>query len=469
MRGKKFIRSVAVCLVFVLVVGGIPNLGNRMDTRAVAAEVAENGSDTVSGSAGDVASGGAVNIDLSAYITEAPASVTVRGGSKRVRITWNAVAYADGYYIYSRPSTSASYTKAATIKNGATVTYTKTGLVQNTTYYFRVCAYREVNGVIVEGTLSTAASAKTAGVAATSKAAKKYGTKTLFKKSPAYKKYTKMRNSLSYTRSFAIPGMKTTNVAGFACTSMVPQAICYAGSYLLISAYDSKGVDYSVIYVVSKSAKSYITTIVLPSKAKIGGMAYDGTNIWVTKGSYAACFPYSYVTDAVNSGSAYKSLSAYSSVCKVDTSAGYMGYYNGTLWVGPTKAASTTMYGYQINDVGTKLTLTRKYSMVMPSRTQGLTFNSDGTMIVTRSYRTKSSLSGYVSQVRTYVPSYGSADANGKILKNNALAVSKMPPLVEGVAVYGSYTYAVFSSSHYGSCKYPVDRVLALKTAKLIA
>ena len=145
-----------------------------------------------------------------------------------------------------------------------------------------------------------------------------------------------------------------------------------------------------------------------------------------------------------------------------------MGYYNGTLWVGPFSQSSAKMYGYGIANKTTAPSLSQTYTMTVPSKTQGITFNSDGTMILSRSYRTKKSKSGYISQIRSYLPSYGNAGTSGKVLKNSALAITTMPPLVEGLAVYGSYTYAVFSSTHYSGCKYPVDRVIALKTSKLI-
>lgn len=464
----------ALCLSLAMAVGSMTGLSASVKTAdAVTNSVVSGGAmgGAASGGAVDetpVASGGAVDTQMPPKPAEAPQSLTARGGSKRVRLTWSKVSLADGYYIYARPSTEPAFTKVATVQDGTKLTYVKKSLLQNTKYYFYVSAYRKINGVEYPGELSAVVSAKTASVAATSKAAKKYSTKSAFKKSPAYKKYTKMKSKMNYTKSFAIPGLKNTNVAGFACTTMVPQAVCYAGNYLLVSAYDSKGVDYSVIYVVSKAAKSYITTIVLPSKAQVGGMAFDGTNIWISKGSSVACFPYSFITQAVNSGSAYKSLSAYTKVCKVKTSASYLGYYEGTLWVGPNTAGKTTMYGYTIQDKATTPSLTQRYSMAMLSRTQGITFQSDGTMLLTRSYRNKTTQSGYVSQIRSYRPSFNSASATGKIKKNAVVAKNTMPPKAEGITIYGTYTYVAFSSGAYSSCKYPVDRVIALKTNKLL-
>lgn len=461
-KGKKLAKGLAVCLTMAMVLGSMPEFAGVV-RESKAADLQDGNSSETS-----TVTGGAAGVDLSQYAPTSPSSVKAKSGSKRVRLTWSGVSNADGYYIYMRPSTSASYTKTATITDGKKLFYVKKSLLQNTKYYFQISAYHKVGDKEVEGTLSSAVSATTASVSSTSKAAKKYSTKTSFTKSPAYKKYTKMKSKMNYSKSFAIPGMKNTNVAGFACKTMIPQAICYAGNYLLISAYDSKGVENSVIYVVSKAAKSYIMTLVLPNKAKVGGMAYDGKNIWISKGGSVACFPYSFVTEAVAGGTAYKSLSAYTSECKVKTTASYVGYYDGVLWIGPNTTGTTRMYGYGVNDKDTVPFLTEQYSMAMPSRTQGITFGSDGTMFVSRSYRTKPSQSGYVSQIRTYRPSYGSASSTGKIKKNAMIVKNAMPPKVEGMAIYGSYMYTVFSSCQYSSCKYPVDRVIALKTTKLV-
>lgn len=196
--------------------------------------------------------------------------------------------------------------------------------------------------------------------------------------------------------------MKTTNAGGFACTTMVPQGMCLAGSYFLISAYDYKNEDSSVIYVVSRASKSYITTIVLPSKAKVGGLAFDGTNVWVSKGKAVASFPYSVVTDAVNAGTSYTVLNSYRNVCALDSTASYMGYYNGVLWIGSFSQSTSTMKGYRLSNTQTLPSLVPAYTMSVPSKTQGVTFSSDGTMILTRSYRTKKAKSGYISQIRTY-------------------------------------------------------------------
>lgn len=461
MKRKNISKSIATCLTLAMVLGSIPN---SESVSKAATEATATPSPTPAPTSSPTPTA------VPDYSEYKPGTTTLaaRAGSSRVRLNWTKVADASGYYIYTRTATEASYKKIKTVVGGSTTEYTKTSLINGTTYYYRIAAYRTVNGVEVEGGLSSAVSATPVSVSATSKTAKKYSTKAKFTASPAYKTYKKTKAALNYTKSFAIPGMKTTNVGGFGCTTMVPQGMCLAGSYFLITAYDYKNTDYSVVYVVSRSSKSYITTIVLPSKAKVGGIAYDGTNVWVSKGKAVASFPYSVITNAVNAGTSYTNLSAYRSVYNLSSTASYMGYYNGVLWIGTFSQSSSTMTGYNITNKETLPSLVPTNTMAVPSKTQGITFDSDGTMILTRSYRTKKAKSGYISQMRTYKPSYNATSSTGKILKNAALKVTTLPPMAEGVAIYGTYTYTLFSSSYYKSCKYPVDRVLALKTNKLI-
>lgn len=473
MTKKKFMKCIAACLTFALLITMVPVQAANTENGSKGADAASGGAASITTPTPTATASASPSVSPTAtvnpalYELDAP-TVTARGGSNRVMLTWNKVAGASGYYIYSRQSTDAVYQQTAVVKSGDTVSYLVKSLTQNSTYYYRVAAYRVVSGTEVEGKLSTAVSAKTAAVSATSKTAKKYSTKSAFTKSPAYKTYKKMRSAMNYSKSFAIPGMKTTNVAGFSCTTMVPQGMCLAGSYFLITAYDYKNVQNSVVYVVSRSSKSYITTIVLPSKAKVGGIAYDGTNVWISKGKAVANFPYSVVTNAVNAGTSYTELPEYKSTVTLDSTASFMGYYNNVLWIGTFSQQTSTMKGYQINNKATLPSLLPTYTMDVPSKTQGITFDSAGTMILTRSYRTKKAKSGYISQIRTYKPSFTSPKSTGKVLKNSAMKVTTMPPMVEGVAVYGTYTYALFSSSYYKSCKYPVDRVIAMKESKLV-
>lgn len=397
-----------------------------------------------------------------------PLITGIQGGTKRVKIYWNKVGNADGYHIYYSTSMNGTYSKLKTITSGSTVKYVKKSLLQNQTYYFKISAYRGSGAGQAESAMSAVCSATTGKVAATSTAAKQYSTKAKFKNSNSYKKFSVLKNA-NYTRTFNMPGAKNTNVAGFASTKMVPQAVCQAGGYLLVSAYDKTGANESVIYVINKSSKAYITTIVMPNKTKLNAMAYDGSYIWVTQKKKVSYFAYDVITQAVGSGAQFFELTAFAGTLPILTTGSYMAYYHNTLWVGAYNATATTnAYGYTMSKTASgKIALTQTYYMTMPNRTRAISFDANGYLYVTRSAKTNSSVSGYISQVRTFLPSITTPTKKGGIKKNAVLQKTTMPPMAMGSAVYGNYLYNVFASCQYSKCTYKVDRVVAVKLTKL--
>ena len=62
-----------------------------------------------------------------------------------VRVNWNKVEGADGYELWrtTTPDDDASWTRTKTIKDGTATNYTNQGLVEGTTYYYKIRAYME--------------------------------------------------------------------------------------------------------------------------------------------------------------------------------------------------------------------------------------------------------------------------------------------------------------------------------------
>lgn len=86
---------------------------------------------------------------------EAP-TISVSSTAKRqAKIGWNRVSGANGYEVYSSTSRNGSYKRAAMILKGKTVSYTNKRLTSGRTYYYRVRAYRTVNGKKVYSSYST--------------------------------------------------------------------------------------------------------------------------------------------------------------------------------------------------------------------------------------------------------------------------------------------------------------------------
>lgn len=85
-----------------------------------------------------------------------PGSVkTTNAGSKKIQVTWGKVTGANGYEVYRSTSKAGSYQKVKTTTKNAAVSFTNTKLTIGKTYYYKVRAYRMVNGKKVYGSFST--------------------------------------------------------------------------------------------------------------------------------------------------------------------------------------------------------------------------------------------------------------------------------------------------------------------------
>lgn len=92
-----------------------------------------------------------------------PATPTLKAkaGTKQAALSWNKIAGATGYEVWMAAGKNGSYKKLTTIKKNATIKYTAMNLKKGGMYYFKVRAYKMVDGRNVYGAYS-----KTIGVKA---------------------------------------------------------------------------------------------------------------------------------------------------------------------------------------------------------------------------------------------------------------------------------------------------------------
>jgi hypothetical protein len=97
--------------------------------------------------------------------------------------------------------------------------------------------------------------------------------------SSQWSSFRTLNRSLYKTGYYLIPGISNTNLGEGTTSRMVPQGICVAGQFVLISAYNfAKPQKYSCIYVLNKNTREYITTLVLNIKSHVGALTYGGGN-----------------------------------------------------------------------------------------------------------------------------------------------------------------------------------------------
>ena len=68
-----------------------------------------------------------------------------------VTVSWNKVSGANGYKVYRAASATGKYSLIKTVNSTSTLSYTDADLTLGKTYYYKVCAYRNVNGSKVNG------------------------------------------------------------------------------------------------------------------------------------------------------------------------------------------------------------------------------------------------------------------------------------------------------------------------------
>lgn len=416
--------------------------------------------------AADIENVGAVSDEVMYGTAPAlPKLKKVKGGDRRVKVYWSKGTGAQLFRIYVSTNASSGYVLGAVAGTDEYMIRAVDGLLQNKKYYVKVAAVRVVSGIEMESE-SEVLSATTKKASATSTKAKKYTTKAKFKKSAAYKKYKDFRKQVVYGKCFVLPGMRNTNVAGFNASRMVPQSITFAGNYLLMSAYDYTKAQESVIYILNKNTRKYITTLVLPHTGHVGGITFDGTNIWITYGKKVQSFRYSLITSAAVSGKPYVEIFSLLNTCQLSDTVSYLAYYKGKLWAGAyNEKLKKYMYGYTIQNKTGVPTLKMTDRMLMPNRTQGVAFTSGGKMLVSRSCQTKKGRSGFLSCLDTYKPTWNLGKKS--IKKNKRKKSVPLPPMNEGIAISGSYTYIIYESPAFSECEAPVDRITAFKTKKI--
>ncbi|MCI8482717.1 MAG: hypothetical protein HFH41_00080 [Lachnospiraceae bacterium] len=293
-----------------------------------------------------------------------------------------------------------------------------------------------------------------------------------------------------------VPGLESTDILGETCSRMVPQGICIAGDYMLVTAYDTGEffrdsenqnrleyrVNRSVLYVLSNQnpqKRELLTTIVLPDVNHVGGVAFDGENVWIAKSTSRQCSVISYdvVRQAAEEKKSSYELEKYDQNVPCGVIASFVTWHKGKLWVG-TYANRTTgtgsLRGFQVVCERTEnekvFTLEKTEDLQIPEFANGAAFMELGD----QTYLLVSTSKGrHLDSELYFYKIYQDLDT-GKNLYD-CYGSRKFPPMAEEVVWDGDQTYLLFESSatcysarKFQKCSYPVDRICGFSTAKLL-
>ncbi|MGN0448747.1 MAG: dockerin type I domain-containing protein [Ruminococcus sp.] len=289
-----------------------------------------------------------------------------------------------------------------------------------------------------------------------------------------------------------VPGLECTNVSGSACDCMTPQGICVTEDYILITAYcrienykkeleenlsegDNKIKSEneseherhnSVIYVLSKTTGNYITTIVLPDKNHVGGIAYDGKYVWIAKSedNEFSAIEISAITNIIAENTDSNTISYYTSVscgCK----ASFVIFFDKRLWVGvcnKSEEGDGVLQGFTISgDTKDTLALSPSKELAIPSNANGAAFTQiDGKtcLAVNASYGRNNDTVTHLYTV--------DLNPESDISVYTDYGEYVLPPMAEEICIDGNNVYTIFESASTAysqvdgkKCNNIVDRV----------
>lgn len=286
-------------------------------------------------------------------------------------------------------------------------------------------------------------------------------------------KSKKLKNMpYDFLKNVKIPGMPSTKEQDrkenrIADTSQCPQGICITDDYLLVSAYsggDQKKPGY--IHVFDKTNGNYLVSLGLKKHSHLGGLAFDGKNVWVchSKSNTLERIPYQFIRQAASEGTQDAvDCSMLFKEYHVSNTPSCIGYSEGRLWVAThNRLFNSRMTAYKM----TKCGLRQVKSCRIPDKVQGIAFDKEGRVYISTSYgRTKS------SYLKVY-DSIGELDQ-----KPNKPAVRvEMPPCAEEIDLADGQLYVLFESAGEkyfegtdgkGTSISPIDEVLVLSKGSI--
>ena len=265
-----------------------------------------------------------------------------------------------------------------------------------------------------------------------------------------------------------IPGMPSTRTQDVAdhiiySEDICPQGVCLTEEFIMLTAYSADTSYLGEIMIFDRSNCQYLATFGLSSKSHLGGLTYDGENVWICSSSNDSIMRISYdfieLMAWKNTGGVIDARGLVD-VYSVSNTPSCITWYDGRLWVGTHNILfDAEVFSYYYNDKTNQLeTLS---SFAIPAQVQGIAFSEDGKVYVSTSYGRKRS---------SYLKVYDSVEKMAADTGNPKSTI-EMPPCSEEICYEDGKLYILFESAGMkylegtdgnGQSPAPIDKLLIL-------
>lgn len=247
---------------------------------------------------------------------------------------------------------------------------------------------------------------------------------------------------------------------------MCPQGICFTDKYVFVTFYTAETDGLGNIMIFEKESGKYLLSLGMDENSHLGGIAYDGANIWVCNSSKMSIerISYDFICRSIEKHEGdFLDVRNIAKGYRVSIIPSCITFFDDRLWLAAhTKQTNSQMISYIFCEEKDALSFDELY--FIPSKVQGIVFDPDGRVYLSTSYgRRKSS----------YLKIY---DSVGEMSKNvdNYITAIEMPPCSEGIDIHDGSLYIIFESGSEkylegtdgkGKCLAPLDKILIIDLA----
>jgi len=278
----------------------------------------------------------------------------------------------------------------------------------------------------------------------------------------------------SFWEDMDIPGMPQTRESDYlnhyiTQATQCMQGLCFTPDYILMTSYAESDTVPGTLMIFDRESGKYLVSLTMKVNSHLGGVTYDGENIWVCHSEQKTLerIDYGFVRKIVESGANQcVDISGSSMEYEIKNTPSCIAFYGDRIWVATHSLVfDGTMVAYSFDESMNELIPMAEYKV--PKEVQGVAFDdNDGSIYFSTSYGRKNS---------SYLKAYTSLVSLMQNLDNPSLEV-EMPPCSEGVAYEDGSLLVLFESASEkyfegtdgkGVSKAPLDTLLEINTASL--
>lgn len=279
--------------------------------------------------------------------------------------------------------------------------------------------------------------------------------------------------SYNFVDDIVIPGMPSTREKDYIdnyinSSDLCMQGLCFTPDYIIMTAYSEDKNEPGALMVFDRENGTYLVTLGMKKDSHLGGIAFDGENLWVCHSNSTTLerISYEYIQLIAEDAPGYCiDASAISDEYQLRNTPSCITYYGGRIWVATyNKMFHSKMYSYTFDTETDSLAMLGSYNI--PSKVQGVAFDSQGSVYLSTSLgRSKSS----------YLKVYTSLIALNSYPGSPSVNV-EMPPCSEEIAIADGSLYILFESASpkyfegtdgKGTSVAPIDKLLAVDMATI--